>query len=186
VGTGSYVVNASVDDTEIGEIQSADQATITPEGATTPIYGQVASVGIMATQSSGVASFPVVIDVTGSPSGIYPGDTANVLITVKVLQNVLVVPTAAIRFADGNTAVVVDEGGQQVTRDVTLGTASGGETQVVSGLQAGDRVVERIVSARAGTGASGGFSRSEFGGGGFGGGGFGGGGLGGGRFGGGG
>jgi multidrug efflux pump subunit AcrA (membrane-fusion protein) len=186
VGTGSYIVNGSVDDTEIGEIQTGDQATITPEGATTAVYGQVASVGIMASQSSGVASFPVVIDVTGSPSGLYPGATANVLITVKELQNVLVVPTAAIQFVGGSTAVVVDEGGQQVTRAVTLGTASGGNTQVVNGLQAGDKVVERIISARTGTGASNGVGRGGFGGGGFGGGGFGGGGFGGGGFGGGG
>jgi multidrug efflux pump subunit AcrA (membrane-fusion protein) len=108
------------------------------------------------------------------------------LITVKELQNVLVVPTAAIQFVGGSTAVVVDEGGQQVTRAVTLGTASGGNTQVVNGLQAGDKVVERIISARTGTGASNGVGRGGFGGGGFGGGGFGGGGFGGGGFGGGG
>ncbi len=177
VGSGSYVVNATVDDTEIGELQSGDQATITPEGATTAVYGQVASVGIVASDSSGVASFPVVIDVTGSPSGLYSGATADITITVKELQNVLVVPTAAVRFVGGSTAVVVDEDGKQVTRAVTLGTASGGDTQVVSGLQAGDQVVERIVTT---TGATGGATtRSRFGGNGLGGTGFGGSGLGG-------
>jgi len=186
VGTGSYVVNASVDDTEVGELADGEQATITPEGSTTEVYGQVTSVGIMATQSSGVASFPVAIDVTGSPSGLYAGSTADILITVKDLQNVLVVPTLAIRFVGGNTAVVVDENGKQVTRSVTLGTASGGNTQIVSGLQAGEKVVERIVSSTTRTGFSGTTGRTGFGGGGLGGGGFGGGGLGGGGFGGGG
>lgn len=187
VGSGSYVVNGTVDDTEIGEIQNGDQATITPEGSTTNVYGQVASVGILATQSSGVASFPVVIDVTGSPSGLYPGATADIVITVKELQNVLVVPTAAVRFSGGGTAVVLDKDGTDVTQPVTLGTASGGDTQVLSGLQAGDQVVERIVtvSGSGTTGSSGAGRTGTFGGGGFeggglGGGGFGGGGLGGG------
>ncbi len=177
VGSGSYVVNATVDDTEIGELQTGDQATITPEGATTAVYGQVASVGIVASDSSGVASFPVVIDVTGSPSGLYSGATADIVITVKELQNVLVVPTEAVRFVAGSTAVVVDEGGQQVTRAVTLGTASGDDTQVISGLAAGDQVVERIVTTTGSTGGA--TTRGRFGGTGLGGTGFGGSGLGG-------
>lgn len=177
-----------MDDTEIGEIQIGDQATITPEGSSTNVYGQVASVSVMASQSSGVASFPVVIDVTGSPSGLYPGATADVSIVVKELQNVLVVPTAAIRFSGGGTAVEVDQNGNYVTKAVTLGTASGGNTQVLSGLSASERVVEQIVTptGRFG-GTTGGGGRNftgggfpGFGGGGFGGGGFGGGGLGGG------
>lgn len=187
VGTGSYVVDASVDDTEIGEVATGDQAAITPEGSTTPVYGQIASVSILATQSSGVASFPIVIDVTGSPAGLYPGATANVSIVVKEIQNALEVPTAAITFSNGNTTVVVESNGHQTTRDVTLGTASGGNTQVLSGLHAGDKVVERIVtSTGTGTarGTGGGFGGGGFGGGGGGfgggggGGGFGGGGLG--------
>jgi membrane fusion protein, macrolide-specific efflux system len=189
VGTGSYVVNASVDDTVVGEIQDGDQATITPQGSTTSIYGLVGSVGVVASQSSGVASFPVVINVTGSPSGVYPGDSADVSIVVKELQNVLEIPTAAIQFSGGGTSVEVDRNGQDVTQPVTLGTASGGYTQVLSGLTAGERVVEHIVSVGpTGTSFGGGtFRRGEFGGGGFGGGGFGGGGgLGGGGFGGGG
>jgi multidrug efflux pump subunit AcrA (membrane-fusion protein) len=171
-----------VDDTEVGELAVGDQAVITPEGASAPVYGQVASVGIMASQSSGVASFPVVIDVTGTQSGLYPGATANVSIVVKELQNVLEVPTAAIRFTNGNTSVVVDQNGNQVTRQVSLGTASGGYTQVTSGLNAGDRVVVPVVSSsgRGVNGSTGRFGRGGFGSGGFGGGGFGGGGFGGG------
>ncbi len=188
IGTGSYVVDASVDDTQIGELKIGEQAVVTPQGATTPVYGQVTSFGIMATQSSGVASFPVVIGVTGSPSGLYPGATANVSIVVKELQNVLVVPTAAVRFSSGGTAVEVVQAGHDVLHTVTLASSSGGDTQVVSGLHAGERVVERVVSLGGAPATSGSGStrrRRGFGGGGFGGGGFGGGGFGGGGFGGG-
>jgi membrane fusion protein, macrolide-specific efflux system len=184
IGSGSYIINATVDDTQVSELKVGDQATITPEGSTTAVYGQVASIGLLASQSSGVASFPVVIDVTGSPSGLYPGATANISIVVKEVQNALEVPTAAIEFSNGNTTVTVVSEGKQSTRSVSLGTASGGYTQVLSGLQAGDKVLERIVSISV-SGGRGGIP-SGFGGGGFGGGGFGGGGFGGGGFGGGG
>ncbi|MDA8381222.1 MAG: biotin/lipoyl-binding protein [Actinomycetota bacterium] len=178
IGTGSYIVDASVDDTQIGELKIGEQAVVTPQGATTPVYGQVTSFGIMATQSSGVASFPVVIGVTGSPSGLYPGATANVSIVVKELQNVLVVPTAAVRFSSRGTAVEVVQAGHDVLHTVTLASSSGGDTQVVSGLRAGERVVERVVSLGGASATSGSGStrrRRVFGGAGFGGGGFGGG-----------
>ena len=173
IGSGSYIVNATVDDTQVSELKVGDQATITPQGSTTNVYGQVASIGLLASQSSGVASFPVVINVTGSPSGLYAGSTANVSIVVKEVQNALEVPTAAIQFSNGNTTVTVVNGGTHTTRTVSLGTASGGYTQVLSGLQAGDKVLERIVTI-SGTGTTG---RGGFGGAGFPSGGFGGGGL---------
>ena len=36
IGTDSYIVNATVDDTEIGEIATGDQVDIMPTGSTTP------------------------------------------------------------------------------------------------------------------------------------------------------
>ena len=36
IGTDSYIVNTTVDDTEIGQITEGDQADITPTGSTTP------------------------------------------------------------------------------------------------------------------------------------------------------
>ena len=43
------------------------------------------------------------INVTGSPAGLFGGATANVAITIKELQNVVVVPTAAIPYAGATT-----------------------------------------------------------------------------------
>ena len=39
VSTGSYVVNSTVSSSSVSQIQVGDQATITPSGATTPVYG---------------------------------------------------------------------------------------------------------------------------------------------------
>ncbi|HWR48313.1 MAG TPA: biotin/lipoyl-binding protein, partial [Pseudonocardiaceae bacterium] len=67
ISTGSYIVNASVDDTEVGQLKSGEQAVIVPNGSTGPIFGTVASVGMVGTQSSGVTTYPVTINVTGNP-----------------------------------------------------------------------------------------------------------------------
>ena len=192
--TQSYIVNASVDDTQLSQIAVGDQATITPSGATTNVYGTVGSIGLLASTSTGVATFPVVINVTGSPSGIYSGATANVSIIVKELQNVVVVPTIALHYNGSSISVDVVSGGSTKAQTVTVGSASGADTQITSGLSAGERIEVPVLTfargaggaARLGGAGAGGFGGGGFGGGGFGGGGFGGGGFGGGGFGGGG
>ena len=172
IGTNSYIVNTTVDDTEIGQIAVGDQATITPTGSTTPAYGTVATIGLIATQSSNVATFPVVIDVTGTPSGLYAGSTADVAIIVKQLNNVVEVPTAAINYSSGGqTTVTQVKAGKDVTTSVSLGQAASGETQITGGVTSGDQVVERVVKF---TGVPGGSRTGGLGGFGGAGGGFGG------------
>ncbi len=189
VSTGSYIANTTVDSSQVAQLKVGDQATITVSGSTTPVYGTVGSISLLATTTSGVASFPVVIDVTGSPGGLYGGSTATMAIVTEELQDVVVVPTAAIHYSGDGTTVMLDSAGQEVSRSVAIGAASGGDTQVTSGLSAGDKVYVTQVtfhgalgSARGrsglfggtGGGFGGGFggaggTRAGFGGGGFGG-----------------
>ncbi|HEV7207444.1 MAG TPA: biotin/lipoyl-binding protein [Mycobacteriales bacterium] len=185
ISTDAWIVNASVDDTEVGLLAKGEQAVITPNSGAGPVYGLVSSVGLLSTSTSGVALFPVLIDVTGSPSGLHDGAGAQLAITVKQLNDVLEVPTAAITYAAGQAQVTMAGSKGSPTRDVSVGQSSAGMTQIVSGLAAGDQVVVKVSAARAGR--TGGGARGGTGtGGGFGGGGFGGGGLGGGGLGGGG
>jgi multidrug efflux pump subunit AcrA (membrane-fusion protein) len=154
IGTTSYVISTTVDDTQIGQIANGDQAQITPTGTTAKDFGTVASVGYIASESSDVASFPVTIDVTGDPSGLFDGATASVSIIVKQLNNITEVPTAAILYNSNNDPYVTQvlAGGAHATKVITVGDAESGETQVLTGLTAGDKVLERVVSFKAGSG----------------------------------
>jgi len=186
ISNGSYIVDASVDDTEVGLIKNGDQAVITPDSGATVAFGTVTSVALLASSSATVPSYPVVIGVTGSPTGLYPGASATVTIIVKQISNALVVPTAAIHFTNGKPTVYKLVNGQQQTVAVTTGMTQGAQTQILTGLADGDQVVApqaRTGTGRTGTGTGtggagrgGGFGGGGFGGGGFGGGGFGGGG----------
>ena len=60
----------------------------------------------------------MVIDVTGSPAGLYGGSSATVSIITKELQNVIVVPTTAISYAASGTTVTLDTNGTKTTRTV--------------------------------------------------------------------
>ncbi len=157
VGTDSYIVNTTVDDTQIGQVADGDQADIVPTGSTTTDYGTVASISLIGSQSSNVTTFPVVIDVTGDPSGLYAGSTADVSIIVKQLNNVTEVPTAAISYnSNGQATVTQVVHGSHVVKPVTVGAAESGETQITSGVTSGDKVLEQVVSFKAGSGGTGG------------------------------
>jgi multidrug efflux pump subunit AcrA (membrane-fusion protein) len=181
ISTDSYLVDASVDDTEIGQLKDGEQAIITPDGSTTPVYGTVTSVAVMASGSSSVPSYPVTIGVTGNPPGLIAGAGASVSIVVKQLTNVLAVPTAAVHYTGGKPTVDVMDGNQEVSRPITTGMTSAGSTQVLSGLSEGDNVVVDVPagvragatngSARGGFGGTGAGGRGGFGRGGGGGGG---------------
>ena len=151
IGTDSYIVNTTVDDTEIGQIADGDQVDITPTGSTTTVYGTVGSISLIGSQSSDVTTFPVVIDVTGNPTGLYAGATADVSIIVKQLNNVTEVPTAAISYDTSGQATVtevVNGAPRRQGRDGRRG-AENGETQITSGVTAGDKVLEQEITFKA-------------------------------------
>jgi membrane fusion protein, macrolide-specific efflux system len=179
IATDSWVVNAGVGASDLPKLKNGLQATITPTDATQPIFGTVSTVGVIGTTSGGTSTFPVTIAVTGTPSGLYAGTTANVLITVKQVPNVLTVPTAAIHEEGGQTVVYQMKDGQQVSTPVSVGAVYGATTQITKGISDGDEVVvtgrtTRVPSGtstggvgggRNGTGGFGGFGGGQNGGG---------------------
>jgi hypothetical protein len=112
---------------------------------------------LVGSQSSDVTTFPVVIDVTGDPTGLYAGASADVSIIVKQLTNVTEVPTGAISYGTNGQATVTEVvNGAHVVKDVTVGAAENGETQITSGVDSGAKVLEREVKFNAPTGGAGG------------------------------
>ena len=96
------------------------------------------------------------------------GTTAStVSIITEELQGVVVVPTTAISYRGNATTVTLDSDGKKVTRDVDIGAASGGDTQVTSGLSVGEKIYVTQVTFHGGLGT--GTRASLFGGGGTGG-----------------
>jgi multidrug efflux pump subunit AcrA (membrane-fusion protein) len=191
-------VNATVDATSVGLIAKGEQAQLTVTGASATVYGTISSIGLVSSSTSTTASYPVVVAVTGSPSGLHDGAGVTAALIYKQLSNVVVVPSTALhRTSTGGQYVQQVTNGKTVDTTVKVGIASAGQTQITAGLKAGDQIVVPVLpsrtgttgtgtTTRGGTGAGGGGGFGGAGGGGFGGGGGGGfGGAGGGGFGGG-
>ena len=156
VSTGSFEVDASVGASDAASLKKGMQVEITPTGATETVYGTVTDIGAIATvDSSGVATFPVTIDVTGNPKGLYAGSSSDVTITTRKVTDVLTVPTPALHTENGKTWVWVVDGSDRRQVTITTGTTYGMDTQVKSGLEEGD-VVEIEFFVPTGTGGTGG------------------------------
>ena len=73
VGTGSWSVAVSLGASDIKNVKVAQQVNLaTTEN--TAFFGTVASIGLLPTTSTGAATYPVVIAVTGSPTQLFDGE----------------------------------------------------------------------------------------------------------------
>jgi multidrug efflux pump subunit AcrA (membrane-fusion protein) len=141
-------VDVSADD--VTSVKKGMQAQVTPSGATEAVFGTVASVGLVAeANSSGAATFPVTVTITGPQSKLYAGTSATVSIITKQVTDVLSVPTMALHTSghtSGATTYVQKlVKGKKVKTPVKVGETYGASTEVTSGLTAGDKVVVTTV-----------------------------------------
>ncbi|MHB8189785.1 MAG: efflux RND transporter periplasmic adaptor subunit [Ferrimicrobium sp.] len=156
IDPNSWLVEAAVSDANIADVVNGEQATITPQGSTTAVYGTVSAVGLVASVSGGVASFPVTISITGSPSGLYAGLPANIALTTRVQANVIEIPILAVHSLTSHSYVIQETGSSKVHTPVTLGPIVGANVIVSHGLSVGARILERVPSFAGVAGAPGG------------------------------
>lgn len=142
ISQGTFTVSTSVSSGDVASIKQGLQAVLTPQGSSQTVYGTVASVGVIATAAtSGSATFPVTIDVTGSHDDLRAGSTVSVEIVTRQLTDVIAVPTQALTTADGETTVTKLVDGKEVEQTVTTGEVVGSQTVITEGLAEGDQIV---------------------------------------------
>jgi multidrug efflux pump subunit AcrA (membrane-fusion protein) len=164
-------------ESEVGSVKAGQTATVTVEALkSAKLAAHVSEVAALSTSNSGVVSYDVTFQLDQLQSGLKVGMSATAEVVVGQAEGVNV-PTSAI---SGGSVTVVD-GDKQERRAVTTGMAGDSTTLILSGLEAGERVVLPLAStsgtssalsrlaggakARGGLGAAGGLSGA--GGGGF-------------------
>src|SRR6185437_7124022 len=104
-----------------------------------------------------VVSYNVTCSIDPTTTKLLPGMTANVTVVTAGRQNVLQVPAAALSYAQSaaatgiappvaaqggdNASVLVLRNGKPVRVPVQTGLSDGNRTEIVAGLQPGDRVI---------------------------------------------
>jgi macrolide-specific efflux system membrane fusion protein len=136
------LVSISLTEVDVPKVKEGDRATVTATSQPNKTYtGRVMSVNIVGTVSSGVTSYPVIIQLDTNATELLPNMSvqANIIATTK--DNALLVPTSAVTTKNGQATVRVMQNGQPVVTNVTTGLASDTETEITSGLADGDTIV---------------------------------------------
>lgn len=140
--------------------------------------GEVISIDTIGAVSSGVTVYPAVIGLDAEVPGILPNMAVNTKIITNILDNMVLVPSAAVQTANGQSTVRIFKNGQASQVPVEAGGSNDTETAIISGINEGDAVITSVTGAKTSnpqTGASSPFSalggnNRGLGGGGFGGG----------------
>lgn len=136
-------VLVSVDESDIGQVQTGQTATITVDAfPKREFHGKVVRVAAKGISSANVVTFEVKVNVTSPEKDLLkPGMTANVEILVVDKEDVLRVPSSAIQQTTRECFVTTLNADKTTTkRDITVGETDGDWTEVLSGLNEGDQV----------------------------------------------
>ncbi len=137
-------VKVAISENEIVSVQPNQLAVVTVEAANkAKLTGTVMRVDEFATLVSEVPVYYVYLVLAETKEPIRPGMTAQVEITTQEKQNVLAVPTSALKPYQGAKAVqIFDEKTQTVLyQPVQIGIADDTMTEIVSGLTEGQKII---------------------------------------------
>ncbi|MFH1171284.1 MAG: HlyD family efflux transporter periplasmic adaptor subunit [bacterium] len=138
------------------KVQDEQKATLTFDALTEKTYtGTVIGVDRTGSVSSGVTTYPVTIQLDAQSDDVLPNMSATASIITSTKENVLLVPSAAVKTINSQDVVSVMQNGQPISTTVQVGESSDTQTEITSGLKEGDVVVTATIQASTNTNSSG-------------------------------
>ncbi len=136
-------VDVQVSEVDINSVKVGQPVTLTFDAISGRTYnGKVVEVAQAGDTVQGVVNFTVTVVLTDADKNVKPGMTAAVTITVKQVNNALLVPSRAVRLVNNQLVVYILNNGQAQEVNVTLGASSDTMSEVVSSnLKAGDIII---------------------------------------------
>jgi HlyD family secretion protein len=104
--------------------------------------GEVVFVNPTGKVIDGVIYYGIKVVLNQYPERVLPQMTVDVTIRTAEKEDVLLLPERAVRRKDGKNLVLVLENGEKVEKEIVLGLRGEGRmTEIISGLNEGDRVI---------------------------------------------
>jgi HlyD family secretion protein len=92
-------VQASIDEADIGQVKVGQPATFTVDAYPSRTFkGIVSQIRLSPTTVQNVVTYTVMVDLDNEDLALLPGMTANITVNVQTAENVLKVPSAALKF----------------------------------------------------------------------------------------
>jgi len=153
-------VVADIDEADIGEVKNGQRVTFSVDAYPDDTFsGTITQVRQEATTTNNVVTYEVVISAPNGDLKLKPGLTANVTIFTQEKENVLCVPTKALRFSptqetvgkkykitdtNGKNKVWTLDGNNLKAHSVNIGLSDGTHTQILSGISEGKEIITGI------------------------------------------
>lgn len=141
----TLIILAQVDESDIGRIHEGMPVRITLDSyPDRVVQGKVFDILFEGRNVSNVIQYYVKIKVEPVPEYFRSQMTANVSFIIEKKPKALLIPSSAVRDAGGGVKQVMvpsGEGEPPVSREIKTGVESGESVEVLSGLEAGDKVL---------------------------------------------
>lgn len=119
------------------------------------ITGEVVEVDTLGTVSQGVVSYNVKVLFDVQDERVKPGMTVSVNVILSSKPNILLVPNSAVKSeAGGRYVQQLDALGNPIHISVQIGDSNDTMTEIISGLNEGDKIVTQTISAAVTTSAT--------------------------------
>ncbi len=139
----SLEVNAYVDEVDIGKIKIGQRASFTVDAYPEKIFqAKVKAIYPDAEIKDNVVYYIVILEIEKNFDEILRAQmTASVTIHLEELQDVLTIPSKAVKKENGQAFVMIKDGEKIIKRQITTGREAGDLVEVTSGLSQGDLVL---------------------------------------------
>jgi len=137
------VIDLEISEVDINSVAIGQPVSITFDAVQGKTYnGKVSQINQAGDDKSGAVNFTVTVELTDADALVKPGMTAAVTISVKKLEDALLVPNRAVRVINSKRMVYLLQNGQPVAVEVRLGATSDTNSEVVGGdLKEGDLII---------------------------------------------
>lgn len=166
--TKQKVAEISLNEIDVAKVEVGQKATLTFDALEElTISGQVIEVDMVGTVSSGVVNYTVKIGFDTDDDKVKPGMTVTANIITEMKQDVLAVPTSAVKNQGGVSYVEIVKGDIPLTQgvqtsgvllsnaptriEVETGISNDESIEIVSGIVEGDQYVVRTITSSATT-----------------------------------
>lgn len=132
-------VTVQVNEVNILRIKEGQKANISFDALPGANFeGTITGIDTIGTLSQGQITYRVTLTLSGNPNGIKPNMTANAKIETVNKENVITVPSEVILKKDDKYFVRLQDGSSV---EVTIGDEGLTKTEIVSGLNVGDKII---------------------------------------------
>jgi len=142
VDTSRIEMSGFIDEIDIAMVKVGQAANITLDALPDEkVKGEVAFISLVGTTQAGVVFYDTTITLENPVAELRDGMTATAEVIIERRDDVLLIPNKAIRGTLENPKVLVLVDEQVEEREITLGLTDGKNTEVLSGLEKGGKVV---------------------------------------------